>query len=65
MDLSKKKIYKIKTNKAKIKKFISKKNLTEKQPSSVGKRKNVNLNNKKYIEKNAKIRQFPKKRKSH
>ena len=62
MDLSKKKIYKIKTNKAKIKKFISKKNLTEKQPSSVGKRKNVNLNNKKYIEKNAKIRQFPKKR---
>ena len=62
MDLSKKKIYKIKTNKAKIKKFISKKNLTEKQPSIVGKRKNVNLNNKKYIEKNAKIRQFPKKR---
>ena len=62
MDLSKKKIYKIKTNKAKIKKFISKKNLTEKQPSNVGKRKNVYLNNKKYIEKNAKIRQFPKKR---
>ena len=62
VDISKKKIYKIKTNKAKIKKFISKKNLTEKQPSSVGKRNNVNLNNKKYIEKNAKIRQFPKKR---
>ena len=58
IDLSKKKIYKVKTNKAKIKKFISKKNLKEKHNTSMEKRKNTNMNNKKYTDKNAKIKQF-------
>ena len=58
INLPKRKVYKIKTDKAKIKKFISKKNLKEKQPTSMEKRKITNVNNKKYIDKNAKIRQF-------
>ena len=58
MSLSKTKVSKIKTNKAKIKKFISKKDLKEKKSFSFEKRKNINLKNKKPTDKNAKIKQF-------
>ena len=58
---TKNEIHKVKTNKAKIKKFKSKNNLEQKQPTS-GIKKINNLNNKKYTDKTAKIRQFHKQR---
>ena len=59
--LSKNEIHKVKMNKAKIRKFKSKNNLDQKQTTS-GIKKNNNLNNKKYADKAAKIRQFHKQR---
>ena len=58
---TKNEIHKVKTNKAKIKKFKSKNNLVQKQPTS-GIKKINNLNNKKYTDKTAKIKQFRKQR---
>ena len=60
--ISKKEINKVKTDKAKIKKFKSKNNMTEIRQASTGKRKILNPNNKKYTDKNAKIRYFYKQR---
>ena len=60
--ISKKEINKVKTDKAKIKKFKSKNNVTEVRQASTGKRKILNPNNKKYTDKNAKIRYFYKQR---
>ena len=60
--ISKKEINKVKTDKAKIKKFKSKNNMTEVRQASTGKRKILNPNNKKYTDKNAKIRYFYKQR---
>jgi hypothetical protein len=55
---TKNEIHKVKTNKAKIKKFKSKNNLVQKQPTSGIKK----INNKKFTDKTAKIRQFHKQR---
>ena len=60
--ISKKEINKVKTDKAKIKKFKSKNNMAEVRQASTGKRKILNPNNKKYTDKNAKIRYFYKQR---
>ena len=60
--ISKKEINKVKTDKAKIKKFKSKNNMAEVRQASTGKRKIFNPNNKKYTDKNAKIRYFYKQR---
>ena len=60
--ISKKEINKVKTDKAKIKKFKSKNNMAEIRQASTGKRKILNPNNKKYTDKNAKIRYFYKQR---
>ena len=60
--ISKKEINKVKTDKAKIKKFKSKNNMAEVRQVSTGKRKILNPNNKKYTDKNAKIRYFYKQR---
>ena len=60
--ISKKEINKVKTDKAKIKKFKSKNNMAEVRQTSTGKRKILNPNNKKYTDKNAKIRYFYKQR---
>ena len=60
--ISKKEINKVKTDKAKIKKFKSKNNMAEVRQASIGKRKILNPNNKKYTDKNAKIRYFYKQR---
>ena len=58
---TKSEIHRVKMNKAKIRKFKSKNNLEQKQTTS-GIKKNNNLNNKKYTDKTAKIRQFHKQR---
>ena len=58
---TKSEIHKVKMNKAKIRKFKSKNHLEQKQTTS-GIKKNNNLNNKKYTDKTAKIRQFHKQR---
>ena len=60
--ISKKEINKVKTDKAKIKKFKSKNNMADVRQASTGKRKILNPNNKKYTDKNAKIRYFYKQR---
>ena len=60
--ISKKEINKVKTDKAKIKKFKSKNNMAEVRQASTGKRRILNPNNKKYTDKNAKIRYFYKQR---
>ena len=60
--ISKKEINKVKTDKAKIKKFKSKNNMAKVRQASTGKRKILNPNNKKYTDKNAKIRYFYKQR---
>ena len=60
--ISRKEINKVKTDKAKIKKFKSKNNMAEVRQASTGKRKILNPNNKKYTDKNAKIRYFYKQR---
>ena len=57
LTLSKKEINKVKTSKAKIRQFKSK-NMLEKKQTSTDNKKSSNLNNKKYIDKSAKIKQF-------
>ena len=59
ISLSKNEINKVKMNKAKIRKFKSKNLLNDKQRSS-GNKKSTNLNNKKFIDKTAKIKHFNK-----
>ena len=64
INLSKNEIHKVKANKAKIKKFKSKNVLehNQTQTNSSGFKKITNLNNKKYTDKTARIRQFHKQR---
>ena len=58
LNSSKKEINKVKANKAKIRQFKSKNMSEKKQTNTTTNKKSSNLNNKKYIEKNAKIKQF-------
>ena len=57
LNLSKKEIHKVKTSKAKIRQFKSK-NVLDKYQTNTANKKMPNLNNKKYTDKNAKIKQF-------